>query len=197
MALVDTVLPTGPGGQGQFFAAKVPQPLAGTYSGAAGNGSMRGRGGHGASTNGHQQTLPIRNGNPNGHANGISPRGGLVHNAPRGGGGQPLHMNNGGIAGSYRGRGGGGYANGNGHAGAGGENRKGFTIVDNSDPTEGIMKHNPNFRMQNYSNVPPPSGLNAAGGGGERGRGGGGGAGSMRGRGGAGRGRGGAGPGAQ
>ena len=191
--------PVGPNGQGQLFEAKAPAPLAGTYSTAAGNvRGGRGRGGaglgygHGPVSNGHQQTLAIRGGAPNGHSNGISPRGGLVHtyapmSAPRGG---P----------QFRGR---GQANGYGNGAANGvpgSNRKGFTIIDNSDPNEGIMKHNPNFRPQNYSNVPPPTTLNMDGRGGSRGRGGpggprgGGGRGFARGRGGigadAGRGRG-------
>ena len=35
-------------------------------------------------------------------------------------------------------------------------NRNGFTIIDNSDPEAGIVKHNPKFTPQNYANVPPP-----------------------------------------
>ncbi|KAF2483293.1 XRN 5'-3' exonuclease N-terminus-domain-containing protein [Neohortaea acidophila] len=67
-------------------------------------------------------------------------------------------------------------------------NPQGFTVVDNADPTDGVVAHNPHFRKQNYTNVPPPAGLDAARG---RGRGRGGERGSTRGRGnGGGRGRG-------
>jgi 5'-3' exoribonuclease 1 len=63
--------------------------------------------------------------------------------------------------------------------------------LENGDPQEGVIKVNPNFRPQNYSNVPPPPNLNRGGGrgranggrGGPRGNG-------NRGRGGAHRGRG-------
>ena len=113
-----------------------------------------------APTNGFQQTMPIHTrGGMNGAAGNFAPRGrgggpnGFANGAPRGG------------------RGGGG-------GGAG--NRQGYTLIDNSDPTEGIVMNNPKFRPQNYSNVPPPADLNARG----RGRGGG------RGRGKGGRGRG-------
>jgi 5'-3' exoribonuclease 1 len=57
--------------------------------------------------------------------------------------------------------------------------RGGFTSVDNSDPTEGVVQNNPNFRPQSYSNVPPPAGLDVG-----RGRGRGRGRGGSRGRGG-------------
>ncbi|KAK4501991.1 hypothetical protein PRZ48_007802, partial [Zasmidium cellare] len=117
-----------------------------------------------------------------GHANG-TPRGGM--NRGRGGGlgfQQDLPIHNG----PPRGRG--GHMNGaspgfvpRGRGGRGGApNRGGYTMVDNSDPTEGVVRNNPNFRAQNYSNVPPPGNLNDRGGRG-RGRGG-------RGRGGRGRG---------
>jgi len=90
--------------------------------------------------------------------------------------------NPGGYDSNFRGRG-------NGSRG-GGANKSGFTIIDNSDPSEGVMNHNPNFRPRNYTSVPPPATLN------ERGRGGRGGRGAGRGRGGPGgpRGRGVAGP---
>lgn len=41
--------------------------------------------------------------------------------------------------------------------GRGGANRGGYTIVDNSDPKEGVIKNNPNFRPRSYANVPPPA----------------------------------------
>ncbi|KAI7569722.1 hypothetical protein D0864_08582 [Hortaea werneckii] len=155
----------------QLTQAQAPPLLRGGYRGTLGgqaNGAPRGgfapraRGGGLGSTptNGFQQTMPIHTrGGMNGAAGDFAPRGrgggpnGFANGAPRGG------------------RGGGG--------GAG--NRQGYTLIDNSDPTEGIVMNNPKFRPQNYSNVPPPADLNARG----RGRGGG------RGRGRGGRGRGG------
>ena len=68
----------------------------------------------------------------------------------------PIHTRGNGYSGSYRG----------GRGGA--PNRQGFTVVDNSDPAEGVVRHNPNFRATNYSTVPPPAGLDSRGG---RGRG--------------------------
>ena len=66
--------------------------------------------------------------------------------------------------------------------GRGGFNGKrgGYTSVDKSDPSEGVVQNNPNFRPQNYSQVPPPQGM-------DRGRG----RGRGRGNGSRGRGRGG------
>ncbi|KAK3078827.1 hypothetical protein LTS18_006521, partial [Coniosporium uncinatum] len=102
--------------------------------------------------------------------------------APRGRGapvpqGLPAHAVNGhntsGVGGTRaRGRGRGGYTQG----------------IDNTDPTEGVLQRNPNFRPQDYSAVPPPAGLDLGRGRG-RGRGGRGGAGPMRGGGDRGRGR--------
>lgn len=47
---------------------------------------------------------------------------------------------------------------GNGNRGRGGY-RGGYTSVDNSDPSEGIIQNNPNFRPKNMSQVPPPQGM--------------------------------------
>lgn len=49
--------------------------------------------------------------------------------------------------------------------------RAGYHALDNSNPDEGIVKNNPGFHPKNYSQVPPPSGVDARGGRG-RGRGG-------------------------
>jgi 5'-3' exoribonuclease 1 len=148
----------------QLREAQAPTQLPGTYAGAT-----RGRGGPGYAGQGVQSTLAMRGGAPqqNGHhQNGNGPRGGAQN--------------------GYRGRGGPSNGQEGGYGGAPGTNRKGFTIIDNSDPMDGIMKSNPNFRPQSYSNVPPPAVLNQPAGG-YRGRGGG-----PRGRGGfGGRGRGG------
>ncbi|KAJ5573751.1 uncharacterized protein N7459_008178 [Penicillium hispanicum] len=64
---------------------------------------------------------------------------------------------NGGLARGHRGR---GNANGT-RGGRGGQqyNRVGYTSVENGDPTEGVVQNNPNFRPQNYSQVPPPQGM--------------------------------------
>lgn len=63
----------------------------------------------------------------------------------------------------------------NGHRGG----RGGYVSVENGDPNEGVIQHNPDFQPRNYSQVPPPQGL-------ERGRG----RGRGRGQGSRGRGRG-------
>lgn len=49
--------------------------------------------------------------------------------------------------------------------------RGGYHTLDNSNPDEGVVKDNPNFRPKNYSQVPPPQGADARGGRGGRGRG--------------------------
>lgn len=115
------------------------------------------------------------NGMPRG---GFAPRGrgGGVESQPNGHGAMPIHTR-GGMNGGR-----GGVPNGNGR---GGGNRQGYTVIDNSDPSEGVVRNNPKFRPQSYANVPPPADLNA------RGRGGRGGRGGERGRGRGGRGRGG------
>jgi 5'-3' exoribonuclease 1 len=56
-------------------------------------------------------------------------------------------------------------------------------MIDNSDPTEGVVNNNPSFRPKNYSNVPPPAGLDSSGGRGKGTRGGNRGNGRARGRG--------------
>lgn len=62
--------------------------------------------------------------------------------------------------------------------GRGGQQFKkaGYVSVENGDPNEGVIQHNPNFQPQNYSQVPPPQNL-------DRGRGRGRGRGQGRGRG--------------
>ena len=46
-------------------------------------------------------------------------------------------------------------------------NVNGYVVVDLKDPTEGVIRNNPNFRPQSYRSVPPPASLNTGG----RGRG--------------------------
>ena len=155
-----------PGGP-QWRQADAPPPLRGSYRGAAsgthnGNwhGNQRARGGGlGSTANDEQQTMPIHTrGNMNGSSAPFVPRGGR--------GAQN------------------GYMNGGGRGGRGGTpNKQGFTMIDNSDPTEGVINNNPSFRPKNYSNVPPPAGLDNNGGRGRGARGGSRGNGRGRGRG--------------
>lgn len=69
--------------------------------------------------------------------------------------GQPMvlphrpHPNNNGLPRGPRG---------NGNRGRGGH-RGGYTSVDNSDPSEGIIQNNPNFHPRNMSQMPPPQGM--------------------------------------
>jgi 5'-3' exoribonuclease 1 len=159
--------PLGPGGQGQLKDAQAPPPLQGSYRGAI---------------FGHQ------NGHGRGNAGSRGPRGG--RGGAVNGTNLPLRPHPNGNAqqnGDFsRGRG-----RGRGNRGGQAVSRGGYTSLENGDPQEGVVKVNPNFRPQNYSNVPPPPNLNRGGGrgranggrGGPRGNG-------NRGRGGAHRGRG-------
>ncbi|KAI9664277.1 MAG: hypothetical protein M1831_002456 [Alyxoria varia] len=167
----------------QFVPAQAPAPLGSSFTTAvSGRGGGRGRGGIGAAGSnygnnfppqmGHNQQqqqqqqqqmqLPIRGGPNQGQArgNGTTARGG--HNfqnnpGPRGGGGN--------LNGSATNR------QGLGNQSQGHANRRGFTIVDNTDPEEGVHPNNPNFQKRNYSTVAPPSNLDGSARGG-RGRGG-------------------------
>ncbi|KAH9809302.1 hypothetical protein Tdes44962_MAKER06162 [Teratosphaeria destructans] len=143
-----------PGGQ-QLRQAAAPAPLRGSFRGA----------------------VVGQNGSPRG---GFVPRGrGGGMNGVNGTANLPFHpANRGGVNGTaLRGGRGGGPR-------GGAANRQGYTVVDNSDPSEGVVRNNPNFRPQSYNNAPPPSDLNTRGG-----RGGRGGARGGRGRGGRGRGQ--------
>ncbi|KAJ5280333.1 hypothetical protein N7478_005705 [Penicillium angulare] len=92
-------------------------------------------------------------------------RGAVSGQSPRGRGGfangQPTalpfrpHTNDGPPRGP---RGRGGFANGN-RGGRGGRGRGGYAPIENGDPNEGVLERNPNFKPQNYSQVPPPQGL--------------------------------------
>ena len=146
--------PTGPNGQGQLIPANTPPPLRGSFRGAIagqhnglrGGGMARGRGGLGYDGNSASpqppNQLPIRNGPPN-QPNGF-PRGrGAPTNGfvPRGRGGLNQPVT-----------------------------RNGYAPMDNGNPDDGVLKNNPAFRPQSYSNVPPPATLDSRGRG--RGRGG-------------------------
>ena len=144
-----------PGGP-QLRQADAPPPLRGGYQSAVtgnfwrGGSSQRARGGGlGSTPNGtsqpQQQTLPIRNYTT---ANGRGNSNGDATYAPRGG-----------NRGAWRG-------------GRGGTpNQQGYTVIDGTNPAAGVVRNNPNFHPKDYSNVPPPAGLDAPRGRG-RGRGG-------------------------
>ncbi|KAI9686709.1 MAG: hypothetical protein M1822_002768 [Bathelium mastoideum] len=140
--------PVQMGGQGRLVPAQQPAPLRGSFRGAVagmqnganprGGAVQRGRGRGGVvngvnGVNGYppQQQMPIRT--MSSQPNGFVPRGRANANgfAPRGG--------RGGLQ----------------------PNRSGYTIVDDSNPADGVVPHNPNFRPQNYSSVPPPASLDA------------------------------------
>jgi len=178
-----------PGGP-QLVPAGTPAPLRGSYRGAF--GGANGRGGGFAprqspgpqQPQGQQQTLPIHGGPPRGGRGGFAPRGGQANGQPAQN--QNQAPNGGNARGNLRGgsadfvpRGRGGH-----------KGRGGFTVIDNTDPAEGVVPNNPNFQPRNYSHVPPPANLDGGRGGRGRGRG----RGGSRGRGGP---RGGAQPAAQ
>jgi len=156
-----------PGGP-QLVPANTPPPLKSSYRGAFGGANARGGGMAPRQNGGLQQghhTLPIHGGPPRGGRGGSAPRGD-TNRAPY----NPRGNLHGGSS-EFVPRGRGGFK----------PNRGGFTVVDNSDPTEGVVTHNPQFQPRNYSNVPPPAQLDGSRGGRGRGRGRGGG---HRGRGG-------------
>ena len=123
----------GAGIAGQMAPAPAPAPLQGSFRGAVTNGNSRG--GRGAN-NDQSMPLPFR---PNTQANGQG----------RGRGNQQLAVP--GRPSVPRGaRGGPGQT----------ANRKGFTIVDNSDPHDGVVDRLVPYT--DYRNVPPPSSLDTA-----------------------------------
>ena len=158
------------GGQGQLLPAQTPAPLRGSFRGAVagmpngaprGAGVLRGRGRGGTvnGVNGVNGATPLYQQQQMPIRTATNQQNGFVH----------------------RGRGGIGFV----PRGGGGTqpNRAGYTVVDNSNLTEGV-KHNPNFRPQSYTNVPPPASLDTGRGRGRgRGRGAGADRGSVRGRG--------------
>ncbi|CAN9216535.1 unnamed protein product [Alternaria alternata] len=181
----------GTGGPG-LVPAGTPPPLRGSYRGAFGGANGRGGGmaprQSSGPQQGQQQTLPIHGGPPRGGRGGrggTAPRVGQVNGQASQDQNQAPNGTNtrGNLRGGSadfvpRGRGG-GY-----------KGRGGFTVIDNTDPAEGVVPNNPNFQPRNYSNVPPPANLDGGRGGRGRGRG----RGGFRGRGGP---RGGAPPAAQ
>ena len=148
-------VPMGPNGQGQLIAAGAPPPLRGSFRGAVSGvqggsrgGGFRGRGGSGFNNNqnGPQQSLPIRDQAPNGFRG----RSGQLNGT---GDSQPLR------GGRW---GGGGFPP---------TNRNTYSPMDSGAPDPNVIKTNPNFKPQSYSNVPPPASLDTRGRGKGRGRG--------------------------
>ncbi|KAI9822480.1 MAG: hypothetical protein M1827_000199 [Pycnora praestabilis] len=152
--MIQPMTVNGYGAPAQYREAGAPQPLRGSFRGAVagqqngfrGNGAPRGRGrGINGGQDGAydiQQQLPIR-----------------IPQGPQQNG--------------FRGRG--AQVNGNGTRGRAGLgshplNRNWYGPIDQGDSTDGVMRNNPNFRPQSYSNVPPPANLDSRGRG--RGRGG-------------------------
>ncbi|MCJ1398974.1 hypothetical protein MMC11_002176 [Xylographa trunciseda] len=147
--------PMGPNGRGQLTPANAPPPLRGSFRGAisgsqdgARGGGNRGRGGLGydGRQGQPQQSFPFRNQ----ALNGIRGRG-----APSNG------QSNGSNGSAWRG--------GRGDVNQG-LNRNGYTPIDKGDVDPNVLKSNPNFKPQSYTNVPPPANLETRGRG--RGRGG-------------------------
>ncbi|KAF2455651.1 XRN 5'-3' exonuclease N-terminus-domain-containing protein [Lineolata rhizophorae] len=150
--------PMATSGQPQLFPAAAPPPLRGSFRGAVTGhlpgprGSPRSRGrGDAAIQNGHtrQTALPFHPANRGARGgNTVAPRGQHMN-------GQPL-----------RARGG------NTNCGPplpGQRNHRGYVVVDQMDPNEGVGKRNSNFRPQSYAATPPPASLNAGRGGRVRG----------------------------
>jgi 5'-3' exoribonuclease 1 len=138
--------PLGPGGQGQLKEAHAPAPLRGSYRGAIA---------------GQQNAYTSRGGR--GGTNGAST------NLPF----RP-HPTTDGYANGNNFRG--GRGRGRGTRGQAHATRGGYTALENGNPEEGVVNHNPNFRPQSFNRVPPPASLNNGGGGrghpnGDRGRG--------------------------
>ena len=138
--------PMGPNGFGQMVPARTPPPLRGSFRGAISGQQNGARGG-----------FPNRGRGGPGFGDGQ-----ITQGLPS----RPLSTNGTGRGGqsngsSWRGRGGGEPFN----------QRNGYTPIDRGDADTNVMRTNPNFRPQSYSNVPPPASLDSRGRGG-RGRGG-------------------------
>ena len=132
--------------QGQYVQASAPSPLQGSFRNAvAGNqtrGGFRGRGGGSAVNSnapGHTSQLPYRQpAQTNGFSN--------TNGSQRGGRGNATTTRGGRAVTNPMQQ----------------PNPRGFTIIDNSDPSEGVVQQDPTFRPGNYSNVPPPASLGHA-----------------------------------
>ena len=141
---------TSNGPQEGLLPAKNPPPLRGSFRNATHDGGDSGR----------TITLPIGRG-----------RGGSMNNTNHERQPQTAHSNGTGV---NRGRGGnvrGGFARGRGGPGSTKPNQSGYVITDMNEPTDGVVRKNPNFRRQNYRSVPPPNTLDPTEGGRRGGRG--------------------------
>lgn len=136
--------PTGPNGQGQLVPARAPAALRGSFRGAI-SGQQNGIRGGGMSRG----------------------RGGPGFDGTNGGPPQDLPLRNQSSAQTNGPRARGGQTNGIRSRGRG-NMRGGYTTVERTDPTEGVIANNPSFRPQSHSNVAPPASLDSRG----RGRGG-------------------------
>jgi len=131
--------PTGP----QLKPASAPPPLTGSFRGAvAGQSPHRGRG------RGAHFDVPTH----------ISPRG---TSSPRGRAGfanratpSAQGNGNGGVNGMTR-------ARGRGRGGSSAPNVQGYTVVDGTDPMEGVRQHHGFRPTRGYHNVAPPANLDA------------------------------------
>lgn len=139
--------PTGPNGQGQLVPASTPPQLRGSFRGAIA-GQQNGTRGAAAARGAGRGGLGY-----NGAVNGQQQL--PFRSAPSRGRGASSNGIN------QRGRGG---------IGSQPANRNGYAPMDQGDSDTGIVRNNPNFRPQSYSNVPPPATLDVCGRG--RGRGG-------------------------
>jgi 5'-3' exoribonuclease 1 len=169
-----------PTGQ-QLVPANTPPPLQGSYRGAFGgahqNGAPRGGRGGGFAPRG---SSTVQSGTPNNQPaatyNGAAPRGRSAFAAR----GQPTGLQNQNVHPRGGARGNAGFVP-RGRGGKPVSNAADYRATDGTDPTEGVVQTNPNFRPQSYTNMPPPANLDAPRG--HRGRGRGRGRGGFRGRG--------------
>jgi len=173
--------PLGADGQGQLRQAEAPPPLRGGWKGAV--VSQRNEQGRGNEPS--RVLYGSRGGRGNTHqTNGAPTHTNLPHRPhPE----QNRHQNSNSGHHGYGKKG-----RGNGTRGTrGGQHltRGGYIAVDQGNPADSVVKNNPNFRPQNFSQVPPPANLNQNKGRGARGRGNGAGGNSVRGGQGANRGR--------
>lgn len=131
--------------QGQLLPARIPASLGGSLQGAFVGQQTDNRGGSGSRARGtfgsytaqitSEQGLPIRDQSI------------VQTNGFRGRGGQPSN-----VAAHVRG-----------NASAQQFTRNGYTVIDQGDPYEGVVRNNSQFQPQIYSNVPPPANLDSRG----------------------------------
>ena len=133
----------GAGLDGKLVPAAAPSPLRGSFRGAVAGASPRGGGTGRGAANG-------LNGATNGQAQQMPYRAARGNDQTGAAGHQGLPRAMRGGPGQHM-------------------NRKGFTMVDNSDPMAGVVERH--IQPQDYSRVPPPVGLEGSGRGRSQGRG--------------------------